>query len=1107
MAEPPAIIALQETNTQVKLPGYRPFQQPHSENKYATAILVQRNMACTSAHFDSVEIPHTFATLYPQSRKHSPIHILNVYSSPREHKHRFGYLLALAKREAARDPLLVLGDFNAPHPAWGYHSDSIKGRDLWTQIQTQHFTLLTDPIFPSRIGNSVTRDTCPDLTFITSYQGQAQWTNTDHTLGSDHCILATLLQFQTPRPKCRQATLVHWDRFRTLRESTNANPITDVQQWTQQVVNDVQTTTEFLPENITSPTVDSHLAMLWNSFSQKESAWRQQKHNRTLRLQLEALRAEVEDYTLTLQRNQWDDICDRMKGSLGMRSTWQLLRHLLDPTTSKVEQRQRMTPLLHKYPGSDEDLLKEAQTKYLPEFPTQPLPDYAGSANPDLDRNFTLSEVRAAILKLRTSSTPGLDQITNKAIRNLDTPSLEALTAYFNECWQSGTLPPTWKHAKVVLIPKPGKPLALENLRPISLTSCLGKLLEHVVHTRLTRYLEESGQLPPTMIGFRAHLSTQDVMLQLHHDVVTPHTHHDTQAILALDLTKAFDQVSHASILQGLASTNPGERTYNYIRDFLSSRTATLQIGDLTSPEITIGGRGTPQGAVLSPLLFNLALIKLPPALTAIPGLHHSIYADDVTLWATKGSDAELEDSLNQGAHAVCSIAAQAGLTCTPSKSALLLLPPPVRRRNVPSTPTNIEVRVNGDVVPTVNSIRVLGLTIQHNRKNSEFITKFSSQVQQTIRLISRITMRRKGLQESELIRLLHAFVLSRLTYALPYLHLTPTEMNKIDTLIRQAYKAALKLPHNTPTRRLLDLGLHNTAAELIEVHRTSQYERLSRSPPGRLILSRLNLNPPTEWTPKRPLPTEIHSRLAVAPLPRNMHPIFHEGRRRSRATAHHKIYTDKPDVLYVDAAEYRHRPAFAIAAVTSEGQITAGATIFTTSPEQAEEAAIALALATTPRPRTIISDSKAAILNYAKGYVSTPAQAILRTLKAQPLESAVSLVWTPAHSGLCGNELAHSTARGFTTRAEGAQLRTAEIRSARDSLVTFHDITSHFRLTRRIYPPAAPVLSREESIMWRQLQTHSFPCPLILSHIYPPLYTPNCSFCEQRATLSHILW
>ncbi|KAG0440526.1 hypothetical protein HPB47_016262 [Ixodes persulcatus] len=174
---------------------------------------------------------------------------------------------------------------------------------------------------------------------------------------------------------------------------------------------------------------------------------------------------------------------------------------------------------------------------------------------------------------------------------------------------------------------------------------------------------------------------------------------------------------------------------------------------------------------------------------------------------------------------------------------------------------------------------------------------------------------------------------------------------------------------------------------------------------------------------------------------------------------------------------------------------------------KQAEEAAIALALATTPHPRTIISDSKAAILNYAKGYVSTPAQAILRTLKAQPLESAVSLVWTPAHSGLCGNELAHSTARGFTTRAEGAQLRTAEIRSARDSLVTFHDITSHFRLTRRIYPPAAPVLSREESIMWRQLQTHSFPCPLILSHIYPPLYTPNCSFCEQRATLSHILW
>lgn len=48
---------------------------------------------------------------------------------------------------------------------------------------------------------------------------------------------------------------------------------------------------------------------------------------------------------------------------------------------------------------------------------------------------------------------------------------------------------PQVKDAKVVFIPKSGKPLRPANLGPISLTSCVGKLMEHVLQTRLSRYL------------------------------------------------------------------------------------------------------------------------------------------------------------------------------------------------------------------------------------------------------------------------------------------------------------------------------------------------------------------------------------------------------------------------------------------------------------------------------------------------------------------------------------------------------------------------------------------------------------------------------------------
>ncbi|KAG0410170.1 hypothetical protein HPB47_012708 [Ixodes persulcatus] len=92
----------------------------------------------------------------------------------------------------------------------------------------------------------------------------------------------------------------------------------------------------------------------------------------------------------------------------------------------------------------------------------------------------------------------------------------------------------------------------------------------------------------------------------------------------------------------------------------------------------------------------------------------------------------------------------------------------------------------------------------------------------------------------------------------------------------------------------------------------------------------------------------------------------------------------------------------FSAVAFTSTGQVKTCATNITTSPEQAEKAAIARALIATPCPKVIVSDSKSSILNFAK-----------------------------AHAGLCGNELAHSTARGYTVRVGWTQLRDHGARSA----------------------------------------------------------------------------
>lgn len=76
----------------------------------------------------------------------------------------------------AQQKLLIVGDFNAAHPTWGYKQATAKGTKLYDAMCQHQLTLLTDPEQPTRTGNSVSKDTCPDLALIKFVP--AEWTYT-----------------------------------------------------------------------------------------------------------------------------------------------------------------------------------------------------------------------------------------------------------------------------------------------------------------------------------------------------------------------------------------------------------------------------------------------------------------------------------------------------------------------------------------------------------------------------------------------------------------------------------------------------------------------------------------------------------------------------------------------------------------------------------------------------------------------------------------------------------------------------------------------------------------------------------------------------------------
>lgn len=71
------------------------------------------------------------------------------------------------------------------------------------------------------------------------------------------------------------------------------------------------------------------------------------------------------------------------------------------------------------------------------------------------------------------------------------------------------------------------------------------------------------------------------------------------------------------------------------------------------------------------------------------------------------------------------------------------------------------------------------------------------------------------------------------------------------------------------------------------------------------------------------------------------------------------------------------------------------------------------------------------------------------------------------------------------------------------DRMTTFRDITQHYRLNRCKHPPPNEKLNKKQEVAFRQLQTHTFPKPVILRFCYPDICASDgCKVCGAKAML-----
>ena len=171
---------------------------------------------------------------------------------------------------------------------------------------------------------------------------------------------------------------------------------------------------------------------------------------------------------------------------------------------------------------------------------------------------FSPAEFLAAASNLSSSTATGPDKITYPMLKHLPRSGMDLLLHIFNLSWSSHSFPSIWKTSSIIPIHKMGKPLdSPASFRPISLTSCISKLFERIILSRLLFFLESNSILSPRQAGFRPGRSTLDQILCLSQSISDGFNkpRPGSRTILStIDFSKAFDSVWHPALFHKLIS-------------------------------------------------------------------------------------------------------------------------------------------------------------------------------------------------------------------------------------------------------------------------------------------------------------------------------------------------------------------------------------------------------------------------------------------------------------------------------------------------------------------------------------------------------------------------
>lgn len=773
---------------QTKIPSHPDFVIHRLDRtdrpKGGVAIIIRRNIKHTI-------LPHHNTTLCEaisaeiSLNNNSKIIITSVYmpGGTRSTPISTNFVNDIRKLTSSTKSYFVCGDLNARHRFWNCSRANQAGNILYQEYCDSNF-LINFPQTHTRIPFD-TRSNPSTIDLVLTNGLHATSMSKCHVMSSDHnavsftIFLDSIIEKNSERLSFdyRQA---NWDKYKGIIHyhiSTNAlnlANITSIAQIEEHIDRFIKLIEHARDRSV--PLTFHHRYKLcipdWLKASIKiknslRKLW-QRSRNTLIKPIINQMEKDIKKAINSIRNDNWQHKLSTIKPS--NQSVWTTARMLKNnnrqiptlkcDTKTFITSQEKANAIAEQFSKNHQNPLHNAHDQF-----TLDVDDEIENYLSDPTINFECpeyaeeEEIASIIKNLKNKKSPGTDKINNTLIKKLPSRGVLYLMFIVNACLKLSYFPDRWKEAKISPILKHSKDSSSPlSYRPISLLCSFSKIFERVILNRINSFLDEHNIIPNEQHGFKKKFSTTHQLFKLIKRAKRKLRQKCSTGIVMLDVEKAFDRVWHNGLLFKMKILNFPPYLIKMTHNFLKNRKFFVEINNSRSPSYDIPF-GVPQGAVLSPTLYNIFTHDIPKYTRTTLAL----FADDTAFYCSSPYAKTITESLKNHAQKIQSYMNKWKINLNTAKTQALF----ITRRRKKELPGK-KIKIFSSVVKWQPECKYLGFILEKQMTFRKHINYVIERANVAVRTLYPLISRRSKLHTKNKLMIYKLAIRPIFTYASP---------------------------------------------------------------------------------------------------------------------------------------------------------------------------------------------------------------------------------------------------------------------------------------------------------------------------------------------------